>query len=408
MPLILVIATGVQLWAGADIYRQAWAAAKHRATTMDTLVALGTGVAFGYSAFVTLWPAQAQKWGLPIHLYFETALIVVALVLMGRWLELKAKKRTAASIKSLVGLAPYHRPRPARRHRGRRPPRPGPGRRPRPGPARGEPPGRRHRRRRRLQRRRVDAHRRVRPGRQAARRPGHRGHREPHRHPGRSRRRRRRRQHPGPDHPPGRGRPRLPGPDAATGRPGLRLVRARGPARRARDLHRLDDLRPRHRPAGAGHRHHRRRPHHRLPLRPRAWRPRPPSWSAPARPPSSASSSATARRWRPHAGSPRSSWTRPAPSPTADPPSSTSRPLPGHDTDELLALVASAEVGSEHPVGEAIVTAARDRGLTLQPATDFAAHPGHGISATIASTEHRGRQPGTHGRPRRRHRPAGR
>ena len=106
MPLILVIATGVQLWAGADIYRQAWAAAKHRATTMDTLVALGTGVAYCYSAFVALWPAQSQKWGLPIHLYFETALIVVALVLMGRWLELKAKKRTAASIKTLVGLAP--------------------------------------------------------------------------------------------------------------------------------------------------------------------------------------------------------------------------------------------------------------------------------------------------------------
>ena len=106
MPLILVIATSVQLWAGADIYRQAWTAAKHRATTMDTLVALGTGVAYCYSAFVTLWPAQSQSWGLPIHLYFETALIVVALVLMGRWLELKAKKRTAASIKTLVGLAP--------------------------------------------------------------------------------------------------------------------------------------------------------------------------------------------------------------------------------------------------------------------------------------------------------------
>jgi P-type Cu+ transporter len=106
MPLILVVATTVQFWAGADIYRQAWVAARHRSTTMNTLVALGTGVAFGYSAFVTLWPAQAQSWGLPLHLYFETALIVVALVLMGRWLELKAKKRTAASIKTLVGLAP--------------------------------------------------------------------------------------------------------------------------------------------------------------------------------------------------------------------------------------------------------------------------------------------------------------
>jgi Cu+-exporting ATPase len=106
MPLILVVATAVLFWAGADIYRQAWIAARHRSTTMNTLVALGTGVAYAYSAFVTLWPAQAQSWGLPLHLYFETALIVVALILMGRWLELKAKKRTAASIKALVGLAP--------------------------------------------------------------------------------------------------------------------------------------------------------------------------------------------------------------------------------------------------------------------------------------------------------------
>ena len=57
--------------------------------------------------------------------------------------------------------------------------------------------------------------------------------------------------------------------------------------------------------------------------------------------------------------------------------------LSGHDSDDLLALVASAEVGSEHPVGEAIVTAARNRGLTLRPATDFAAHPGHGITAHV-------------------------
>jgi Cu+-exporting ATPase len=106
MPLLMVIATGVQIWAGADIYRHAWGAARNRAATMDTLVALGTGVAYGYSAFVTLWPGQAQAWGLPLHLYFETALVVIALVLMGRWLELKAKKRTAGSIKALVGLAP--------------------------------------------------------------------------------------------------------------------------------------------------------------------------------------------------------------------------------------------------------------------------------------------------------------
>ncbi len=63
MPLILVIATAVQLWAGQDIYRLAWAAARHRATNMNTLVALGTGVAYGYSAFVTLWPGPGPVRG---------------------------------------------------------------------------------------------------------------------------------------------------------------------------------------------------------------------------------------------------------------------------------------------------------------------------------------------------------
>ncbi|MDF1605658.1 heavy metal translocating P-type ATPase [Nocardioides sp. YIM 152315] len=106
MPLLLVVATTVQLWAGRDIYRQAWVNLRHRTTSMDTLVALGTGVAWSYSAFVTLWPGPAERWGLPLHLYFESALIVVALILMGRWLELKAKKRTASSLRALGDLAP--------------------------------------------------------------------------------------------------------------------------------------------------------------------------------------------------------------------------------------------------------------------------------------------------------------
>src|SRR3954464_2568811 len=63
MPAILVVATVVQFWAGREIYRAAWIAARHRSTNMNTLVALGTGVAYGYSAFVTLWPAAAERWG---------------------------------------------------------------------------------------------------------------------------------------------------------------------------------------------------------------------------------------------------------------------------------------------------------------------------------------------------------
>jgi P-type Cu+ transporter len=106
MPAILVVATVVQSWAGREVYAAAWAAARRRSTNMNTLVALGTGVAYGYSAFVTLWPAAAERWGLPLHVYFETSLVILALVLAGRWMEGRAKKRTAAAITALVGLAP--------------------------------------------------------------------------------------------------------------------------------------------------------------------------------------------------------------------------------------------------------------------------------------------------------------
>jgi P-type Cu+ transporter len=106
MPVILVIATVVQFWAGKQFYAQAWAAARHGATNMNTLVALGTLVAYGYSTFATLWPATAQRWGLPLHVYFETSIIIIALVTMGRWMEGRAKKQTASAIKALVGLAP--------------------------------------------------------------------------------------------------------------------------------------------------------------------------------------------------------------------------------------------------------------------------------------------------------------
>jgi P-type Cu+ transporter len=106
MPAIFVVATVLQFWAGRGFYAAAWAAARHGATNMNTLVALGTAVAWGYSAFVTLWPGIAERAGLPLHLYFETSLVVIALILMGRWMELRAKKRTAAAIAELVGLAP--------------------------------------------------------------------------------------------------------------------------------------------------------------------------------------------------------------------------------------------------------------------------------------------------------------
>ncbi len=103
-PVMLIVATAVQFWAGRGFYRAAWAAGKHGSTNMNTLVAVGTSVAYGYSAFVTLWPTLAQRWGFPFHLYYETAVIIIALILMGRWLEARAKKQTSAAIKALMGL----------------------------------------------------------------------------------------------------------------------------------------------------------------------------------------------------------------------------------------------------------------------------------------------------------------
>ena len=62
-PLLLIVATVVQFWAGRPIYQAAWAAARHGTTNMHTLVAVGTSVAYGYSAFLALWPGVARGLG---------------------------------------------------------------------------------------------------------------------------------------------------------------------------------------------------------------------------------------------------------------------------------------------------------------------------------------------------------
>ncbi|MDQ4099866.1 MAG: heavy metal translocating P-type ATPase, partial [Chloroflexota bacterium] len=103
-PFLLIAATVVQFWAGRTFYTATWAAARHGGTNMNTLVAVGTSVAYGYSAFVTLWPHLAVRWGFPYHLYYESAVIIIALILMGRWLEARAKRRTGEAIKALMGL----------------------------------------------------------------------------------------------------------------------------------------------------------------------------------------------------------------------------------------------------------------------------------------------------------------
>ncbi len=102
--LQLILATPVQFWAGLDFYKATIPALKHRLANMDTLVALGTTVAFLYSAFVTVFPHVVMNLGLDAMPYFDVAVIVIGLILLGRYFEAKAKAGTSDAIKKLIGL----------------------------------------------------------------------------------------------------------------------------------------------------------------------------------------------------------------------------------------------------------------------------------------------------------------
>lgn len=99
-----LLATPIQFWAGYDFYRSSISALKHRTANMDTLVAIGTTVAYGYSVFVGLFPSIVMNIGLDHMGYFDVSVIVIALILLGRYLEAKAKGKTSDAIKKLLGL----------------------------------------------------------------------------------------------------------------------------------------------------------------------------------------------------------------------------------------------------------------------------------------------------------------
>lgn len=100
----LALATPVQFWAGAEFYRTAISALKRRTANMDTLVALGTTVAYFYSVFVTAFPQVVINLGMDPMPYFDVSAIVIGLILLGRYLESRAKSGTSDAIKKLVGL----------------------------------------------------------------------------------------------------------------------------------------------------------------------------------------------------------------------------------------------------------------------------------------------------------------
>ena len=102
--LVLWPATFVQFWAGGRFYRAAWRALRHRSATMDTLVAVGTSAAWGYSVFVTMYPDVVMRAGIRPDTYFDSSTIIVGLILLGRWLEARAKGQTVGAVKALIGL----------------------------------------------------------------------------------------------------------------------------------------------------------------------------------------------------------------------------------------------------------------------------------------------------------------
>lgn len=100
----LILTTPVEFWCGGTFFINAWKSLKRRIATMDTLIALGTGAAYFYSLFVTLFPGIFIGQGLEIHVYYEVAAMVVTLILLGRFFEHRARGQTSAAIQKLMGL----------------------------------------------------------------------------------------------------------------------------------------------------------------------------------------------------------------------------------------------------------------------------------------------------------------
>ena len=104
--IMMLLAIPVVFWFGRQFPVGAWKQLKHRSANMDTLVALSTGIAFLYSATVTLFPGLFHKAGIHGHVYFEASAVIITFILLGKLLEEKAKSNTSSALKKLIGLQP--------------------------------------------------------------------------------------------------------------------------------------------------------------------------------------------------------------------------------------------------------------------------------------------------------------
>ncbi len=103
---LLVLTAGVMAWAGRHFYSRAWISFRHHAADMNTLIAVGTGAAFLYSVAATIAPGFFLRNGLAPDVYYEAVVIIIALILTGNALEARAKSHTAAALRGLISLQP--------------------------------------------------------------------------------------------------------------------------------------------------------------------------------------------------------------------------------------------------------------------------------------------------------------
>jgi Cu+-exporting ATPase len=103
---LFAITTPVVVWGGRHFYSRAWAAFRHHSAEMNTLIALGTGAAFLFSLATTLAPDWFRSHGLPPDVYYEAVAWIISLVLLGNFFETRARSRTSGAIRKLMGLRP--------------------------------------------------------------------------------------------------------------------------------------------------------------------------------------------------------------------------------------------------------------------------------------------------------------
>ena len=99
-----LLATPVQFWCGMRFYKGALSAARHLTTDMNTLIAVGTSSAYLFSVAVTFFPGLFELKGFTAEVYFDTSAMIIVLILLGRFLEARAKARTGEAVKKLMGL----------------------------------------------------------------------------------------------------------------------------------------------------------------------------------------------------------------------------------------------------------------------------------------------------------------